>query len=512
MRKNTLHFATIVLYTFLVMILLCAIAGVSTAPVFAFAASKTTMTRQGDTVWFGYYPQTKATDEEVAKMSSSPDTDGFFTSGKDKFVKVTNAEPQHAYHSGDNDYLLFDDGSLPVEGAMYYFKMEPIEWKVMVDDADDNAVKLVSKKFIDTHVWLSQFEKSVTRDSWAAYDNTLPGVPAETPANGWRYSEMRAWLNDGFLNVAFTEDEQKSIFVFANKNTIDYRSDDETTIVNDYVAIGNESDYDAAGNDGRPTDYAIVKGVRWQYNKDNCAYFVNAYATGGFPEEDIRGYISGDHNQVLTISAAHAVRPIVYVKRGDAKILATETQKEEKQSNSLLIFGIIAAILGAGMAIPFMAITSARYKKLPPEQKNGKFPYKKHEVPLIACGLVLLIGGLCMVFIPMAINNGGFGGLGGAKLQPGVYVQQGQYSGGGIAQVGHTAYRLNADGTFDYTDSYEHNPIIWSGHGTWSQSGSTVTFVWNGNPMVAAGYTFTANVYDNGASFGNNTERFKRTN
>ena len=301
-------------------------------------------------------------------MSATPDEDGYYTSGKDKFVKVTSAAPAHAYHNGDNDYLLFDDESLPVEGATYYFKMEPIEWKVMVDDEERNVVKLVSKKFIDTHAWLTQYEKSTIRDSWAAYDNTLDGVPAGTPANGWRYSEMRAWLNDGFLNTAFTEDEQKSIYVFANKNTIDYRSDDEeNTVVNDYIAIGKESDYNDAGNDGRPTDYTIVKGVRWQYNKDNCAYFVNAGTGGWFPEEDIRGYISGDHNQVLAISEAHAVRPILYAKRGDAKIIATATQKEEKQSNLLLIFGIVLAIAGAGMAIPFMAITSARYKKLPPE-------------------------------------------------------------------------------------------------------------------------------------------------
>ena len=228
-----------------------------------------------------------------------------------------------------------------------------------------------------------------------------------------------------------------------------------------------------------------------------------------FPSNTLRLYRHDEHNKCTYADSVEAVRPILYAKRGDAKILATATQKEEKQSNLLLIFGIVAAIVGAGMAIPFMAITSARYKKLPPEQKNGKFPYKKHEVPLIACGLVLLIGGLCMVFIPMAINNGGFGGLGGDKLQPGVYVQQGQYSGGGIAQVGHTAYRLNADGTFDYSDSYENN--VWSGHGTWSQSGSTVTFVWKGNPMVAEGYTYTGTIYDGGTSFGNSAERFKRT-
>ena len=69
---------------------------------------------------------------------------------------------------------------------------------------------------------------------------------------------------------------------------------------------------------------------------------------------------------------------------------------------------------------------------------------------------------------------------------------------------------MNADGTFDYTDNYDYTPIIGSGHGTWSQNGSTVTFVWKGNPMVAEGYTFSATIYDGGNSFGNSAERYKR--
>lgn len=502
--KMTLKKAGFIGIIALLLLVVC-LSGVISTQTSAYAASKTTMTRQGDTVWFGYYPQTKATDEEVAGMSAGPDADGYYTSGKDKFVKVTSADPKLHSETADTDYIPFDDDTQPVVGATYYFKMEPIEWKVMVDDEDNNAVKLVSKKYLDTHCWLSQF---VNGDYWSIYYNTLDGVPENTPANGWRYSEIRAWLNDGFLNTAFTAEEQASIYVFANTNTIDYRKDDETTVVNDYIAVGDRSDYDAAGDDGRPTDYAIVKGATWCYNKDHVYYWVNDDFPM-FPSNTLRLYRHDEHDKCAYADRVEAIRPILYAKRGDAKILATATQKEEKQSNLLLIFGIVTAIVGAGMAIPFMAITSARYKKLPPEQKNGKFPYKKHEVPLIACGLVLLIGGLCMVFIPMAINNGGFGGLGGAKLQPGVYVQQGQYSGGGVAQVGHTAYRLNADGTFDYSDSYENN--VWSGHGTWSQSGSTVTFVWKGNPMVAEGYTYTGTIYDGGNSFGSSSERFKRT-
>ena len=484
------------------------IAGFFSALPAANAATKTTMTRKGDAVWFGYYPQTKATEAELKKMSATPNAEGYYTSGKDKFVKVTNADPKAHSETADTEFIPFNDGSQPVIGATYFFKLEPIEWKVMVDDEEADAVKLVSRYYLDAHLWLSQYAKG---GSWYQYFNTMDGVPEGVPANGWRYSEMRAWLNGEFLNAAFSEEEKASVYLFANTHTIDYVQDDDSTVVNDYIAIGDRSDYDAAGDDGRPTDYTIVKGATWCYNKDHIYYYVNDDFQN-FPSNTLRLYRHDEHEKCASADSVEAVRPILYVKRGDAKILATASQKEEKQTNLLLISGIIAAVLGAVMAIPIMAITSARYKKLPAERKNGKFPYKKHEVPLIAVGLVLLIGGLCAIFIPIAIN-GGFAGLGGAKLKPGIYVQSWTDApSGGVVSVGKTAYRLNADGTFNYTAVYEGGKAAWDNGGTWKQNGSKVTFVWKGNPMVAAGYTNSATIFDGGKSFGVDSQHKFKSN
>ena len=481
------------------------LAGMPASPLAAHAADKTTMTRQGDVVWFGYYPQTKATDAELALMSATPDENGYYRSGASRFVKVTAADPKEHSETADTTYLPFDDGTQPVAGATYYFKVEPIEWKVMVDDADSNAVKLVSKKYIDTHVWLSQYAQG---DSWYEYNNTLDGVPEHTPANGWRYSEMRAFLNGSFYNPAFSEEERASIYLFANKNTIDYRSNDPDTVVNDYIAVGNRADYDAAGNDGRPTDYAIARGAMWCYNKDHVYYWVND-SFQGFGQDTVRLYRHDEHEKCARASSVEAIRPILYADRSDAKIIATSEQKEERQHNVMLIVGIAAAVTGAVAAIPVMVITSRRYKKLPPEQQKGKFPYKRHEVPMIAVGLFLLIGGLCLIFIPMAVN-GGIGG--GAKLQPGIYVQDfenEQY--GNVVAIGKTAYRLNADGTYNYAAVYDGENSVWDVGGTWKQSGSTLTLTGKPNPMYPNGYTITATVYDGGKSFGNSTQRYRRT-
>ena len=502
MKKSVL-FIVIVIALSLAMLLL----SVSTVAL-AWTKVEYAYSRQGDTVWLGEYPQTLATDKELSKMSSSPDENGYYTSGKAKFVKVTTPTLKNAYHSGKTDYIPFSDDSQPDPAKSYYFKVEPIQWRVLVDDEENDAVMLVSDQLIDAHVWLSSFEESTTRSFWAAYDNTLDGVPAETPANGWRYSEMRAFLNGEFYNTAFSEKEKGAILLFANTNTIDYRENDSSTVVNDYVAIGNAADYAKAGDKVTPTDYAIVKGMHWQIDKNNCAYFVNEYASM-FPEEDIRGYISGDHNQVLSVNGTHGVRAVLYAKRSVASVILTVEQKEDVTAKAIKIVGIVAAVIGALTAIPMMVITSAKQKKKKAADGTDYKPSKK-EVAILAPGLVLLICGIVLIVLQVAIFGGGFGGIGGTKLQSGIYVQQGSYSGGGIAQVGVTAYRINSDGTFDYTDVYQGTSSIWSGHGTYKVSGLSVTFVWKGNPMVQEGYTFTATVYDS-TTFGNASEKFKKT-
>ena len=459
------------------------------------AKEEAVMTRQGDTIYFGYYPKTKATDEELSKMSATPDSDGYYTSGSDRFMKVTNADPKVHSETADTNFIPFDDGTQPSPGETYYFKLEQIEWMVLVDDEANDAVMLVSRYYLDTHAW---------QTNHAGDKCTIEGAPEGTKANSWRYSEMRAWMNDEFLNYAFTEKEQEAMLLFANSHTIDYKSDDSSTIVNDYVAVGNRDDYDTAGNNGRPTDYCIVKGATWCYNKDHIYYYVNAtFPT--FGSEYVRLYRHDEHNKVASVDNVEAVRPIIYVKRSAAKIIATETQKEEKNNKTLLIVGIICAVVGGVAAIPVMASSSRKYKKQ--KKENGtEYKLSKKEVARLVPGLITLVCGCVLIFLYISFN----GGIGGSKLEPGIYVQQGGgESSGNVVQVGTTAYRLNSDGTFDFTGYYEGPGSAWESHGTWSQSGSTVTFVYHGNPMVQEGHTVRAPII-NSTSFGSSQERFTK--
>lgn len=457
-------------------------------------------TRQGDTVWLGMYPQTKATDEELAKMSKEANSDGYFTSGKDLFVKVSDADPKVHYETADTTYIPFDDGTAPVPGETYYFKVEPIEWKVLIDDGANDTVKLVSKKYIDTYFWLRQYAKD---DTWYGYYNTMEGVPEKTPAYNWQYSEMRAYLNDNFYNTAF-KDVKEHIQLFANSHIAESNSVNVVT-VNDYVAVGDRSDYDSAGDDGRPTDYTIVKGATWCYNKDHIYYYVNDYFPGGFSYDTLTTYRHDEHNKATRAENIEAIRPIIYAKRSTVKVLATEAKKEANAKSLLLIIGIIAAIAGGVLAIPVMISTSKKQKKEKAETGND-YRLKKSEVARIAPGLVSLIGGCVCIALFIVFS----GGIGGTKLKPGIYLQTEQFGpSGGTVQVGYMAFRLNSDGTYDFTDSYEGDKTPWSAHGTYSISGSTVYFKMNPNPLYPNGTTQIGTIKSRD-SFGDGTVTFKR--
>lgn len=67
-----------------------------------------------------------------------------------------------------------------------HYVIEPIEWRVL--DVQDGKALLISSKVLDHHVY-------------------HPKQVAIT----WEYCQLRSWLNNDFLNIAFTQEEQHAI-------------------------------------------------------------------------------------------------------------------------------------------------------------------------------------------------------------------------------------------------------------------------------------------------------------
>ena len=144
-------------------------------------------TRSGNYIYFGEYPQTiKASD---VTMGDVADEDGYYRgSDGERYAKVV-ADPY------DGNYK-FSDNSGVIDGNTYYFKVEPIRWRIL-SESDGNAF-ILCDSIIANHYY-HHTSLSTTIDGQKVY------------ANNYKYSDIRAWLNDEFYKTAFGELQQALI-------------------------------------------------------------------------------------------------------------------------------------------------------------------------------------------------------------------------------------------------------------------------------------------------------------
>ena len=133
-------------------------------------------TRSGNYIYFGEYPQTiKASN--VSIISTTPDADGYYLgSDGERYAKVV-ADP---YNSG----YTFSNNSSVTSGNTYYFKVEPIRWRIL-SESDGNAFILC--------------------------DSIIANKAYDSSNNNYEDSDIRAWLNDEFYKTAFGELQQALI-------------------------------------------------------------------------------------------------------------------------------------------------------------------------------------------------------------------------------------------------------------------------------------------------------------
>ena len=127
----------------------------------------------GSYILFGEYPQTLKADS--VSVRTTADSRGYYL-GSDGFyyAKVT-AKPC------DSGYT-FSSGTSVTRGTVYYFKVEPIRWRILSEDGDTALIlcdSIIANKAFDNY-------------NGGNYDNNYAD------------STIRAWLNDQFFSTAFT--------------------------------------------------------------------------------------------------------------------------------------------------------------------------------------------------------------------------------------------------------------------------------------------------------------------
>lgn len=259
---------------------------------------------------YGLYPQARVADEVlIAELNAltPSDINGWYLHDGNYYAKQT----ANVYY---NESYAFDDGTPIVNGTEYWFKCEPIVWRVL--SGTDGTYCLLSDKLLDAH------------NFYADYSNrNIDGTTVY--ANNYAQSDVRAWLNGEFYNTAFalgsrsikatsvdnsavTTDDKQNQYVCTNTSDKVYLPS-----YNDYLNASYGFDTNAAETSAtrecKTTDYARATGA-W-CNKD--AGYNGSYWTRSPSSE--YNYCAWNVNSGGLLSAyavdgsSHCVRPCISV-------------------------------------------------------------------------------------------------------------------------------------------------------------------------------------------------------
>jgi uncharacterized repeat protein (TIGR02543 family) len=163
-------------------------------------------------VYYGTYPQTVVDDSSlISSLNSltSTNANGYYEFEGEEYAKVL----AHPFGNG----YKFINGSTIQSHQTYYFKVEPIKWRVL--EEADGTYTLLSEYIIDKQVFNASLENRTIGDQ-TIY------------ANNYEHSTIREWLNNAFYNKAFSTPEKGSILT----TLVDNSASTTTSSTNPYVS------------------------------------------------------------------------------------------------------------------------------------------------------------------------------------------------------------------------------------------------------------------------------------
>ncbi len=233
----------------------------------------------GEYVYLGSYPKTVATQAELESIDTNyTDDDGYYHDENGNRYERVIADPFGFANP------IFNNGETIVSGRFYYFKIEPIKWRIITEES--GGVLLLCEEIIDMMpYWLNSNSKN----------------------NNYLFSDIRAWLNaytsgnsggeswyvDGFFKKAFTVEEQELIStteVDNSASTTDTSSNSYTCgntndkifllsyqdmINTEYGFDSSNSEYDTE-RQKQTTDYSRAKGVWFNTGNGNGYWWLRS--------------------------------------------------------------------------------------------------------------------------------------------------------------------------------------------------------------------------------------------
>jgi len=285
----------------------------------------------GSSFTLGKYPQTVVEDSTLLNALASAtdtDSDGYLEYGSDEYKKVTGAP----FNSGT--YKSISGNVTFASGTTYYFKVEPIEWRVLSGKGTAAGLVMSEKILANGAYYTSTSNRTVSGST--VYPNNYQYSTLRAMLNGYDGSAYSVdnFAGKGFLDVAFTETEK----AYITTTTVDNSAGTTESSSNPYACANTDdrifalsyrdllnTSYGFASSLGSSstrcgvlTDYARATGALMS---TDSSYYGNGWWWSRSPYADYSDFASYVYNDGFLISndvtrAFFGVRPSFTVSIG----------------------------------------------------------------------------------------------------------------------------------------------------------------------------------------------------
>ena len=268
-------------------------------------------TKTGGYIEYGLYPQSHVKDETIiSKLDQLQPTsiNNWYLYNNEFYEKVTAS----VYN---NETYTFNDSTNIENGKTYYFKCEPIRWKILENNSNEY--------FLLSDVLLSSYQY------FDNYDNRMINNEIISP-NNYKESSIRNYLNNDFLNKAFaisqdnilttlvdnsglsqdiansqykSENTNDKIFLLSYQDYLNTSYGFESTNVTTQKRVAKTSEYARATGAWSSKDASsLYAGSYWTRSPVNDLYYASYNVNSG-------GYIS----KYAVDGNSHSIRPALKI-------------------------------------------------------------------------------------------------------------------------------------------------------------------------------------------------------
>lgn len=254
----------------------------------------------GDLIEFGSYPQSEVKDSDlISKIEAAGASiswidynyyagTGNFADGnmkpvkdmmlykditykgnKYRAVKINQYRPYYTYLTSSAVFSQQDDNGY-YTGNTYYFKFEPIIWRVL----DPTEGYVMCSTVIDSQAYQNFEYRNEESEDYEFYNSRS----CENFASDWSTSSLRKWLDCDFYNTAFSMKEKRQIEISHNETKSVFNAKYDSIDTYDKIFVISFDDamntlYGLGGNYSilglKGTDYASCQGS-WIYSPNPC--------------------------------------------------------------------------------------------------------------------------------------------------------------------------------------------------------------------------------------------------